>query len=114
MRIIVALVLGLVLTAGLQREAPAQALAKIYAVIFEATVNAAGKIETLQVSKVIDTSTHSTDAVPVPVPAEFIAAAKAQLLTRTYPISPNPFFTYLYFDPTRPTKADIDPRSGRP
>lgn len=114
MRIIVAIALGFMLIAGFQREAPAQALAKIYGVIFEATVNSAGKIETLQVSKVIDPSTHSTDAVSVPVPAEFIAAAKVQLLTRTYPASPNHFFTYLFFDPTRPTKADIDPRSGRP
>lgn len=114
MRTIVTIVLGIVLIAGFQRESQAQFFPKLYAVIFDATVNSAGKIETLQVDKVIDPGTHSTDAVPVPVPAEYIASAKIYLSQRTYPTNPDHFSTWLFFDPARPTRADIDPKSGRP
>ena len=63
MRTIVTIVLGVVLIAGFQRESLAQSFTKLYAVIFDATVNPAGKIDSLEVAKVIDPSTHSTDAV---------------------------------------------------
>lgn len=33
---------------------------KLYAVIFEVTVNSTGKVESLKVAKVIDPSTHTT------------------------------------------------------
>jgi len=51
--------------------------AKLYAVIFDVTVNSAGKVETLKVAKVIDPSTHSTDAVNAAVPDSYLSAAKA-------------------------------------
>jgi hypothetical protein len=87
---------------------------KLYAVIFDVTVNAAGKVETLKVVKVIDPSTHSTDAVKVAVPDSYLAAAKALLIKTNYGPDPTHFNTYLFYDPARPNRADIDPKSGRP
>jgi hypothetical protein len=114
LRTIASIVLAFLMIAGFQRETQAQPVTKLYAVIFGVTVSSAGKIESLEVAKVIDPGTHSTEAVAVPVPAEYIASAKAYLSARTYPTNPSHFGTWLFFDPSRPTKADIDPKSGRP
>jgi hypothetical protein len=43
---------------------------KLYAVIFDVTVNSAGRLQTLKIAKVIDPSTHTTDAVNVPGPGQ--------------------------------------------
>lgn len=87
---------------------------KLYAVIFDVTVNSAGKLETLKVAKVIDPSTHSTDAVKVGVPDSYLSAAKALLIKTNYGPDPTHFNSWLFYDPARPTRADIDPQSGRP
>jgi hypothetical protein len=87
---------------------------KLYAVIFDVTVDSAGKIDSLKVAKVIDPGTRSTEAVAVAVPTSFITAARAFLSQRVYATNPKKFNTYLFFDPMRPTQADIDPKDGRP
>ena len=87
---------------------------KLYAVIFDVTVNSAGKVETLKVAKVIDPSTHSTDAVNVAVPDSYLSAAKALLIKTNYGPDPTHFNTWLFYDLARPNRADIDPQSGRP
>jgi len=90
------------------------ALPKLYAVIFDVTVNSTGKVETLKVAKVIDPGTHTTDAVNVPVPDSYLTAAKALLIKTNYGPDPTHFTTWLFYDPARPNRADIDPKSGRP
>ena len=90
------------------------ALPKLYAVIFDVTVNSTGKVETLKVAKVIDPGTHTTDAVNVPVPDSYLTAAKALLMKTNYGPDPTHFNTWLFYDPARPNRADIDPQSGRP
>ena len=90
------------------------ALPKLYAVIFDVTVNSTGKVETLKVAKVIDPGTHTTDAVNVPVPDSYLTAAKALLIKTNYGPDPSQFNTWLFYDPARPNRADIDPKSGRP
>ena len=98
-------------TAVAQSSGPAAT--KLYAVVFEATVNSAGKIDTLKVSKVIDPSSGTTDAVAVAVPQGYVAAARAFLSRRTYATDPKQFFTYTFYDPSQPTRADIDPEADR-
>lgn len=88
--------------------------AKLYAVIFDVTVDSAGKVQTLKVAKVIDPSTHTTDAVNVAVPERYLSAAKALLIKTNYGPNPTHFNTYLFYDPAGPNRADIDPQSGRP
>jgi hypothetical protein len=119
---------------------------KLYAVIFDVTVNSTGKVETLKVAKVIDPGTHTTDAVNVPVPESYLSAAQPRasrhpwlvnpartslcgrsagsmrlpISSKRHPALPNygpdpsQFDTWLFYDPARPNRADIDPKSGRP
>ena len=114
MGLITSVALGLLLIAGPQCESFAQSVGKLYAVIFDVSTDSAGRIESLQVAKVIDPSTGSTDPVQIPVPPQCISAAKTYLAARTYSPGRNHFNTGLFFDPFRPGKADIDPKSGRP
>lgn len=85
---------------------------KLYAVIFDVTVNSTGKVETLKVAKVIDPGTHTTDAVNVPVPDSYLNAAKPLLIKTNYGPDPSHFNTWLFYDPARPNRADIDQESG--
>lgn len=87
---------------------------KIYAVIFQARTNAAGKIQSLQLSKVIDPTTGTTAAVDIRVPTAYVDAARAMLAKKTYPNGENTFYTYTFYDPMHPTVADIDPRTVKP
>lgn len=75
MRLIFAALL-LVLSGFVHAQSAPPSPAKLYAVIFEVTVDSAGKVQTLKVAKVIDPATHTTDAVKVPVPDSYLSAAK--------------------------------------
>ena len=99
--------------AGLRDSTPGLPT-KIYAVIFQATTNAAGKIQSLQVSKVIDPTTGTTAAVDIRVPMAYVDAARTMLAKKTYPDGEKTFYTYTFYDPMHPTAADIDPRTVKP
>jgi hypothetical protein len=98
----------------LHAQSPALGTGKLYAVIFDVTVDSLGAVTDLRVAKVIDPSTRSTDAVKVDVPDSYLKAARTFLMKRKYDANPNHFNTYLFYDPSRPTVADIDPHSGQP
>ena len=85
---------------------------KLYAVVFQATVNASGKIDTLKVSKVLDPASGTTNPVDIPVPKSYVAAARSFLSKRTYSTDTKEFFTYTFYDPSQPTRADIDPKAS--
>jgi len=87
--------------------------AHLYAVVFEVTVDGSGKVETLALARVIDPLSGKTTAVDVPVPDAYVTAARVFLSQRTYASTPSHFFTYTFFDPAQPTKADIDPKAKR-
>lgn len=95
-------------------QSPASTTAKIYAVVFQVTVNSSGKVDTLRVAKVLDPSSGDTHSVDVTIPQSYVAAARAVLLKRTYATEPKQFFTYTFYDPSQPSRADIDPRTGHP
>jgi hypothetical protein len=71
-------------------------------------------VEARKVAKVIDPSTHTTNAVNVAVPESYLSAAKALLIKKNYGPDPTHFNTWLLYDPARPNRADIDPKSDRP
>ncbi|MDR2690324.1 MAG: hypothetical protein LBB76_11290 [Azoarcus sp.] len=87
---------------------------KLYAVIFQVTVDSAGKVEDLEIAKVIDPASGSADAVDITIPKAYVAAARNSFLKRAYSASPRQFFTYTFYDPLQPDRADIDPRTDRP
>jgi hypothetical protein len=84
----------------------------LYAVTFDVSTDANGKVSTLSVSKVTDPFTGTTDPIKLDVPGEFVAASRDVLLKRQY--EPNKHFsTYSYYDPERPSKGDINPSDER-
>jgi hypothetical protein len=113
MRLIYAAFL-LIVSGSIHAQSASPNPGKLYAVIFDVTVNSAGMVETLKVAKVIDPNTHSTDAVNVAVPDSYLSAARALLIKTSYGADPTHFNTWLFYDPARPNRADIDPESGRP
>jgi hypothetical protein len=66
------------------------------------------------VAKVIDPSSGTTDEVRIDVPDSYLRAARALPIKRNYGVESPHFDTWLFFDPNRPDRADIDPKSGRP
>ena len=84
---------------------------KLYAVVFHATVDSSGKLDALEISKVIDPGTGTTDPVNVDVPASYVSAARSFLSKRTYDPDPPSFYTYTFYDPSQPSRADIDPHA---
>ena len=113
MRLVAALCLA-IFTSLVQAQTPSPKPVKLYAVIFDVTVNAAGVVESLKVAKVIDPRSGTTNAVEIAVPDRYVSAARAFLRKRNYGTDSPHFNTWLFYDPNRPDRADIDPESGRP
>jgi len=111
MRFIYAAFLLMVAGSSHAQSAPPNPV-KLYAVIFDVTVNSAGKAQTLESAKVIDPSTPTTNAVNVPVPESYLSAAKALLIKTNYGPDPTHFNTWLFYDPARPNRPQIEPDYG--
>ena len=87
--------------------------AELYAVIFGFVIDKKNELRSFRVSKVIEPRTKSTNAVDVKVPERYIAAARARLMAN--PQQPTidehgnlkEMFTYFFFDPQQPDRADI-------
>jgi hypothetical protein len=94
-------------------QSSAHVSGKLYAVVFQVSVNSSGKVEALKIAKVIDPSSGTTNPVYVPVPQSYIAAVRVFLAKRSYVSTPKQFFTYTFYDPSQPGRADIDPKAGR-
>ena len=92
---------------------PTSDSAKLYAVIFGFVIDEKSELRSFRVSKVIEPRTKSTNAVDVKVPERYIAAARARLMAK--PQKPTidehgklkEMFTYFFFDPQQPDRADI-------
>ena len=79
MRLLLALFL-LIVSGAIHAQSPTSSAPKLYAVIFDVTLNSTGKVESLKVAKVIDPSTHTSDAVNVAVPDSYLSAAQQNVL----------------------------------
>ena len=94
----------------------ASATTHYYGVIFGITIDQSGALQSLQVIKVIEPQTKSDAAVDIAVPPEYIEAARKLIIAKHYPVNikdgkPVEFFTYFFYDPARPSRADIDPHN---
>ena len=99
---------------GQQHAAPET----VYAVVFGFVIDQNGDLKSFRVSKVIDPRSGSADPVAVEVPKTYISAARAQLLSKGYKATVEngelkETFTYFYYDPKQPHRADIEPRAKR-
>ena len=86
----------------------AKASTTLYAVILEVTADSTGKVTALHVSKVIDPSSGNTKPVPVKIPDSYMSAVQKLLLSKTY-LANGISYTYAFYDPAQPDRADIDP-----
>lgn len=104
--------IGVALFAFMHLAASATTTSQLYAVIFGVTVGENGELISLRVDKVIDPQSRSTEAVDIVVPESYVASARELVLARKYEPKIRDgkaveFFTWFYFDPTHPTRADI-------
>lgn len=88
--------------------------AKLYAVIFGFVIDEKSELRSFRVSKVIDPKSRSTNAVDVNVPETYIAAARARLMAKAQKPTIDEhgklkeMFTYFFFDPKQPDRADLE------
>jgi hypothetical protein len=107
--------LSLLFAAPAVAQPPDSSGHKLYVVLYEVTVDQSGRLSALKVDKVLDPSlaTSPDDAMNHPVdialPETYLAAVRAFLGRRDHRGGPNPFFTYTFFDPSRPDRADLEP-----
>jgi len=112
-RRIVMIALAAALLAVTRITANEPAPEKLYGVIFGVVVDEKGELVSFRVDKVIDPRSGSTAAVDVAVPDTYVAAARELAVAKKYEPhlkdgKPVEFFTWFYFDPARPTRADLD------
>ena len=103
---------------GLFGPAPLGHAGDLYAVVFGVVVNEKSQLTSFRVAKVTDPRSGSIDSVNVAIPESFIAAARKLSIAKNYPPQfengkPKEFFTYYFYDPVEPNRADIDPNTQR-
>jgi hypothetical protein len=103
----------MLLISTLYAETNASDIHKLYAVIFDITVDNSGKVVWLKISKVIDPKISATEPVSVIIPEVYFNAAKEFFLKRTYSKEPSHFYSYTFYDPEQPNRTDIDPKAVR-
>jgi hypothetical protein len=95
-------------------QSPISDSTKLYAVIFGFVIDEKSKLKSFRVSKVIDPRSRSTNAVDVNVPETYLAAARARLMAKAQEPTIGEdgklkeMFTYFFFDPNQPHRADLE------
>ncbi len=90
-----------------------------YGVVFGLVVDEHQQLSTFRVMQVLDPRLGPETPVNVPVPDSFIAAARKLAEAKHYEArmkdgKPVEFYTYFIFFPSRPDRADLDPKTYRP
>jgi hypothetical protein len=100
------------LTLPLAHAAPER---PFYAAIFGISIDESGTLSGFRLDRVLDPLSGSKEPVDVKVPDQYIEAARTLVLSKHYPPKlengkPKEFFTYFYYVPSQPDRADLDPR----
>lgn len=90
----------------------------IYAVVFGVLFDETGEVRQLRLIKVVEPRKGNADAEGVTVPEVFVESVRKLLATPRYRpkpgiVKPDEIFTYFFYDPAQPTRADFDPRPQR-
>ncbi len=90
----------------------------IYAVVVGIVFTEKGDVDKLRVVKVVEPRNGNADAVGVTVPDEYLASVRKMLASPRYrpkpgQVKPEETYTYFFFDPDQPGRADLDPRPRR-
>lgn len=100
-------------------DAPPAMTKVIYLAVFGVTFDEKADVKELRLIKVVEPRKGNADAPDVRIPDAYIASVRKMLASPRYKprpdaIRPEEVFTYFFFDPERPNRADIDPRPRRP
>jgi hypothetical protein len=104
----------LLLCASWAQAQPPAAKPHLYGVVFALTTGEGGKLASVDVVKVFDPASGTTDPVHLRLPDEYIEAAHAFFRKKDYRKAPQHFYSYTWYDPMRPRRADIEYTSGQP
>lgn len=90
----------------------------IYAVVVGVVFTELGEVDRLRIVKVVEPRKGNADAVGVTVPDTYVASVRKLLASPRYrpkpgAAKPEEIFTYFFFDPDQPDRADLDPRPKR-
>ena len=90
----------------------------IYAVVFGVLFDEAGEVRQLRLIKVVEPRKGNADTEGVTVPEVFVESVRKLLATPRYRpkpgiVKPDEIFTYFFYDPDQPKRADFDPRPQR-
>ena len=96
-------------------QEPATAVPRFYAVVFGVQFEENGDVKRLRQIKVVDPRKGNADTNDVEVPDRFVEAVRKMLGSPRYRPKPGSaveeeVYTYFFFDPKRPDRADLDPR----
>lgn len=85
-----------------------------YAAIFGITIDESGNLVGFCPVRVTDPLSGTTNPVDVQLPAQYIEAARARVLSKHYKPrlengKPKEFFTWFFYVPSQPGRADLDP-----
>lgn len=90
----------------------------VYAVVFGVLFDEAGEVSQLRLIKVVEPRKGNADAEGVTIPEVYVQAVRKLLATPRYRpkpgvVKPDEIFTYFFYDPDQPTRANYDPRPQR-
>jgi len=90
----------------------------IYAVVFGVLFDEVGEVRQLRLVKVAEPRRGHADAEGVTIPEVYVASVRKLLATPRYRpkpgiVKPDEIFTYFFYDPDQPARADFDPRPQR-
>lgn len=107
-----------VLIASSYGQNPTSSPSRLYAVVFGFVIDETGELKSFRVEKVVDPNSGSTEAVDVKVPDSFVSAARAHVMAKGYKGTlengtPKEMYTYFFFDPKQPDRADIQPQKRK-
>src|SRR5262245_46465435 len=93
--------------------APAQ---KLYGVVFEILISEKRELVSLRPVRVVDPGADDPQqALDLKIPDTYVAAVRELVITRNHNPrldkngKPTAFYTYYFYDPAQPQRADIDP-----
>jgi hypothetical protein len=120
-RYVAAALVALATAAGVAAPAPAEARrraaeTRVYVIVWQVDLDAAGNVSAVAPSRVLDPSPGGTAQqianrpVNLEIPAEQVAAARRHFEAQPRQAgSPNPFFSYTFYDPRRPDAISLSP-----
>jgi hypothetical protein len=87
---------------------------KLYSVIFGVTIDKSGKLANLNVNSVMDQSTGSNVSVKMDIAKVYIGKVRQYIARKGYKPNvengkPKEFYTYFFYDPSNPSRIDLEP-----